>query len=127
MPIPNCMTRTSAKAPSRAPSRSRAEFLARAKAFQGKPLNWFDPKSVIACVVGTVNAPYRERLSAEELAEALRTGKVELPQVESFFLEMDLDAQRIFAAELGVPEGALRRTAENYAEYSNRDVPLLDS
>ena len=97
------------------------------RALQGKPLNWYDPKSVIACVVGTVNAPYRERLSAEELAEALRTGKVELPQVESFFLEMDLDAQRIFAAELGVPEGALRRTAENYAEYSNRDVPLLDS
>ena len=99
--------------------------MVRAKELQGKPLNWFEPKAVIACVVGTVNAPYRERLSAEELAEALRTGDVELPQVDSFFLEMDLDAQRIFAAELGVPEGALRQTAEAYAEYSNRDVPLL--
>ena len=98
--------------------------MAKARALQGKPLNRFGPKSVIACVVGTVNAPYRERLSAEELAEALRTSDVELPQVGSFFLEMDLDAQKIFAVELGVPEIALRRTAEAFAEYSNRDVPL---
>ena len=115
------MTRTSA----RPPSRSREEFLARAKELQGKPLNWFEPKAVVACVVGTVNAPYRERLSAEELAGALWSGDVEQPQVGSFFLEMDLNAQRIFAAELGVPERALHQTAEAYAEYSNRDVPLL--
>ena len=99
--------------------------MARAKDFQGKPLNWFEPKAVIACAVGMVNAPYRERLSAEELAEALRTGDVELPQVDSFFLEMDLDAQRIFAAELGVPESTLRQTSEAYAQYSSRVVPLL--
>ena len=101
--------------------------MAKAGALQGKPLNWFDPKSVIACVVGTVNAPYRERLSAEELAEALGPVTSNCPKVGSFFLEMDLDAQRIFAVELGVPEGALRRTAEAYAEHSNRDLPLLDS
>ena len=117
------MTRTSAKAP----SRSREQFLARAKALQGKPLNWYDPKSVIACVIATLNASCRERLSAEELAEALRTGNVELPQVESFFLVKDLDAQRIFVAELGVPESALHQAAEAYAEYSNRDVPMLES
>ena len=107
------------------PTRGREEFLARAKALQGKPLNWFEPKAVIACVVGTVNASCRERLSAEELAGALRSGDIELPQVDSFFLEIDLDAQNIFAAELGVPEDMLRRTAEAYAEYSCREVPLL--
>ena len=105
--------------------RSREDFLARARKFQGKPVNWFEPRAVIACVVGTVNAPYRKRLSAEELAEALRSGDIELPQVGGFFTEMDVDAQRIFAAELGVPESALRRTAEAYAEYSREDVPLL--
>lgn len=105
--------------------RSREEFLARVRELQGKPVNWFQPRAVIACVVGTVNAPYRERLSAEQLALALRNGDFELPQVGGFFTEMDVDAQRIFATELGVPESALRRTAEAYAEYSREDVPLL--
>ena len=105
--------------------RSREEFLARVRELQGKPVNWFEPKAVIACVVGTVNAPYRERLNAEQLAAALRSWDIELPQVGGFFTEMDVDAQRIFAAELGVPESALRLTAKAYAEYSREDVPLL--
>ena len=37
------------------PTGSRQEFLALAKVLQGRPLNWFEPKAVIACVVGTVN------------------------------------------------------------------------
>ncbi len=105
---------------------SREQYQARAKALQGKPINWFEPKAVIASVLGQVNAPYRDWLSAEELAHALRTGDFELPQVGGFFMEMDLDAQRIFAAELGVPEEALLRTARAYAEYSGRaDIPAL--
>ena len=59
------------------------------------------------------------------MAEALRTGDVELPQDGGFFMEMDLDAQRIFATELGGPEAALLSTAKAFAAYSRRDVPLL--
>ena len=65
-----------------------------------------EPKALISCTVGTVAAPCGERLSAGELAEALLTGDVGLRQVASFFLELDLDAQRNFAADLGVPKGA---------------------
>ncbi len=35
------------------------ERVARAEALQGKPVNWFEPKAVIACVLGQVNAPCR--------------------------------------------------------------------
>ena len=107
------------------PTGSREEFLARAKALQGRPLNWFEPKAVIACVVGTVNAPCHRRLSAGELSEAIRAGSVHLSQVDSFYTEIDVDAQRIFAAELCIPEEDLQQTARALAECSGEDVPLL--
>ncbi len=107
------------------PTGSREEFLARAKALQGKPLNWFEPKAVIACVVGTVNAPCHRRLSAGELSEAICAGNIHLSQVDSFYTEIDVDAQKIFAAELCIPEDVLRQTAKALAEYSCEDVPLL--
>ena len=109
------------------PSRSREEFLARVKALRGKPVNWLEPRAVIACVVSTVNAPRRNQIDAVALAAALRDGNVELPQVDSFFLETDVDAQRIFAAELGVPQEALLRAAEAYTALSGYDVPLLST
>ena len=107
------------------PTGSREEFLARAKELQGKPLNWFEPKAVIACVVGTVNAPCRQRLSAEELSEAICADSLHLSQVNSFYMEIDVDAQKIFAAEFGMPDDVLRRKAKDLADHSSEDVPLL--
>lgn len=104
---------------------SREEFLARAKALQGKPLNWLEPKAVIACVLGTVNAPRHRQLSAGELSEAICAGNINLSQVDSFYTEIDVDAQKIFAAELCIPEDVLRRTAQALAEHTREDVPLL--
>ena len=106
-------------------ARSREEFLARVRELQGKPVNWLDPRTVVVCVLTKVNAPCRRQLSAEELADALRAGNISLPQVDSFYIEMDVDAQLIFAAELGVPEDVLRRTAESLAELTGGDLPLL--
>ena len=72
-----------------------------------------------------MNAPRRNQIDAAALAEALRDGNVDLPHVDSFFMETDADAQTIFAAELGVPRDALLRAAEAYAALSGYDVPLL--
>ncbi len=119
--IVNPMERMTAKRP----RRSREEFHARAKELQGKPVNWFDPKTVVACVLSQVNAPCRRRLTAEELAVALRTGNIDLMQVESYFTELDVDAQRIFAAELDVPEHLLLRTATALSECIRLDLPIL--
>ena len=120
-PILGSMTHTSA----RPPSRSRDEFLARVKELQGKPVNWTDSRTVIVCVLTKVNAPCSRQLTADDLAEALRAGEINLSQVDSFFTEIDVEAQRIFAAELGVPEEALRRTAKALAKHIREDLPLL--
>ncbi len=109
------------------PRRSREEFHARARELQGKPVNWFDPKTVVACVLSQVNAPCRRRLTAEELAEALRTGNIDLMQVDSYFTELDVDAQRIFAAELGVPEHLLLRTATALSKINREKLPILEN
>ena len=44
-----------------------------AKALQGRPLNRFEPWTVIVCVPGTASAAWRDGMHAEELVEALRT------------------------------------------------------
>ncbi|MCY3880142.1 MAG: hypothetical protein OXF74_13305 [Rhodobacteraceae bacterium] len=89
--------------------------MARAKAFQGKRVNCFDPRTVIVCVLTKVNAPCRRQLNAEELAGEIMAGNTDLTQVDSFYTEIDADAQRIFAAELGIPEDVLLRTARELA------------
>ena len=106
-------------------SRSRVEFLARVKELQGKPVNWTDSRPVIVCVLTKVNAPCSRQLTASELAETLRAGKINLSQVDSFSTEIDVDAQRIFAAELGVSEKTLRRTAKALSRHIREDLPLL--
>ena len=107
------------------PTRSREEFLARVKELQGKPVNWDEPRTVVVCVLTKVNAPCHRQLNAEELAAALKAGNINLSQVDSFFTEIDVEAQLIFAAELGVPEDALRRSAEALARHTREDLPLL--
>ena len=101
------------------------ERVARAKAFQGKRLNWFEPRTVVVCVLTKVNAPCRRQLNAEELAGEIRAGNINLTQVDSFYTEIDVDAQRIFAAELGIPEDILLRTAKALAKRTHQDLPLL--
>ncbi len=107
------------------PTPNREEFLARVKELQGKPVNWREPRTVVVCVLTKVNAPCHRQLNAEELAEALRAGNINLSQVDSFYTEIDVEAQLIFAAELGVPKVALRRTAEALTRHTREDLPLL--
>ena len=101
------------------------ERVARAKAFQGKPVNWHEPRTVVVCVLTKVNAPCHRQLNAEELAGAIRSGDINLSQVDSFYTEVDVDAQKIFAAELDIPEEVLRRTAKALADHTREDLPLL--
>ena len=101
------------------------ERVARAKAFQGKPVNWLEPRTVVVCVLTKVNAPCHRQLNAEELAAAIRAGNINMSQVDSFYTEIDVDAQRIFAAELDIPEEVLRRTARVLADHTREDLPLL--
>ena len=101
------------------------ERVARAKAFQGKRVNWFEPRTVVVCVLTKVNAPCGQQLNAEGLAVEIRAGNINLSQVDSFYTEIDADAQRIFAAELGIPEDVLLRTARALAEHTGEELPLL--
>ena len=117
--------RVMAQVSRRPPARSREEFLARVREFQGKPVNWDDPKHVIPCLLSKVNAPCHRKLSGEELAEALCAGTMN-SQVDSFFTETDVDAQRIFAAEFGVPEDVLLRAARVLAAHTGQKLPLLE-
>ncbi len=82
---------------------------------------------MIACVVTTANVSWKDQVDADELASALRNSDIEMPQVGSSFIETDLDARRIFAAELGVPLDALLRSAKVCAAQWRCDVPLLST
>lgn len=87
-------------------------------------LNWFDPRTAVVCATSKVTAPSRRQLEAQELTDTLRDGKINLPRVDSFCTEVDVDAQRIFAVVLGTPEEDLCRTARDLAEHTSEKLPL---
>ena len=103
------------------------EFLTRIEALRGKPAKPLEPRTVIDRVVATVNVFWKDQVDAYAPASALRNGDIEMPQVGSSVIETDVDAQRIFAAEPGVPLNALLRSAKACAAQWRCDVPLLST
>ena len=93
------------------PENVHPEQVAREKAFQGKPVKWHKPRAVVLCVLTKVNAPCKRQINGEELAAEIRAGNISFTQVDSIYTEIDVVAQKIFAAELDIPEDALYRTA----------------
>ncbi len=92
----------------------------------GKPVNWTCPRTIVAMMAETVNTCWRERISVEELADAIRTKNIKLPQIDTFLTETDTTAQRIFAREFGISEEQLLETAEAFAVWAPYRVPLLE-
>ena len=81
--------------------------------------------SKIAVLLGTVNAPCRRRMNADELASALLNGDIRRAQVGSFFAEVSVEMQKLFAEQYGVPESVLRHAARAFADWSGEEVLLL--
>jgi len=73
----------------------------------------------------TVNAPYQNHLDAGELAAALIGGNIALGQVSSFFTEIEIDLQKAFAQEQGIPSEVLVQVADAFKNWSGQDVALV--
>lgn len=80
-------------------------------------------------VLTTVNAPYRRKLSARELANCLldeRAAEATPGHMSSFFGDVAPALQIDFAAEFGIAKGRLTASAKAFAAYSGESYPLAE-
>ena len=79
----------------------------------------------ISALITTVNVPFRTYMDEEGLAAALTAGAVKSGQVDSFFTEIKVEAQKEFAKHYNVSEDALIASAKKLAEWSGQQIDLL--
>ena len=83
--------------------------------------------ATIDIVLGTVNAPYAKRVSAQELAKCLRDEAAALAMpghMSSFLGEVDPALQEKFAGEFGISRAQLVAAARAFARYSGGTYPF---
>ena len=83
--------------------------------------------TTVDIVLGTVNAPYARRVSAQELAAGLRdeTAARAMPgHMSSFLGEVDPVLQEKFAGEFGISRAQLTAAARAFAAYSGGTYPF---
>ena len=79
----------------------------------------------ISALITTVNVPFRTYMDEVGLAAALIAGEVKTGQVESFYTEIKVEAQKEFAEHINVSEDALIASAKKLAEWSGQQIDLL--
>jgi hypothetical protein len=80
-----------------------------------------------ALVLGTVNAPYSEKLDALGLAHCLldhAAAKAKPGHMSSFFGEVKPALQTDFAHQFDITDAELAAAAKAFAEYSGQSYPL---
>ncbi len=80
-----------------------------------------------ALVLATVNAPYREALDPQDLANCLRdhaAAKVKPGHMSCFFGEVTPELQVAFAHLFGITHAELVAAAKAFARYSGESYPL---
>lgn len=82
-------------------------------------------KGQISALITTVNVPFRTYMDEEGLAAALTAGEVKSGQVDSFFTEIKVEAQKEFAKHYNVSENALIASAKKLAVWSGQQIDLL--
>ena len=85
--------------------------------------------NVPALVLTTVNVPYSEQLSAEELARCLmdhEKAKSMPGHISSFFGEVSRDLQLEFAKCFNITESQLVAAAKAFSSYSGQRYPLAE-
>ncbi|MBB4257850.1 MULTISPECIES: hypothetical protein [unclassified Bradyrhizobium] len=78
-------------------------------------------------VMATVNAPYRKRLSVQELVHCLldhSSAKAACGPMSSFFGDVHPDLQVAFAEMHGISHEQLVAAAKAFAEFSGQTYPL---
>ncbi|MDE1150436.1 MAG: hypothetical protein PW843_28140 [Azospirillaceae bacterium] len=84
-------------------------------------------RDVTVPVMTTVNAPYRAKLSARQLAEKIADTKSAdefVVQVYAFFSEVPPTLQAQFITAMGVDMTEARRVAKIFARLSGQQLPL---
>ena len=82
-----------------------------------------------ALVLATVNAPHRERLDSQGLANCLRdhaAAKSKPGHMSCFFGEVTPELQVAFASFFGITHAELASAAKAFALYSGESYPLAD-
>ncbi len=82
-----------------------------------------------ALVLATVNAPYREKLDAQTLADCLldpALAEIKPGHVWSFFGDVEPELQVEFAHEFGVTDAQLKAAAKAFAACSGASFPLAE-
>ncbi len=80
-----------------------------------------------ALVLTTVNAPYREKLDAQQLADCLldqTAAKAKPGHVSSFFGEVKPALQVSFAHQFNITDEQLAAAAKAFAMYTGESYPL---
>ncbi len=80
-----------------------------------------------ASVLTTVNAPYRKKLDAQDLAYCLthpEAAKAAPGHMSVFFGELAPQLQKAFARAFHISDAELATAARKFAEYSGESYPL---
>jgi hypothetical protein len=83
--------------------------------------------ATVDIVLGTVNAPYARRVSAQELATCLRdeaAARAVPGHMSSFLAEVEPSIQVEFASQFGISKAQLVAAAKAFAAYSGGTYPL---
>jgi hypothetical protein len=83
--------------------------------------------ATVEIVLGTVNAPYARRVSAQELAMGLRdeaAARAMPGHMSSFLGEVAPALQERFADEFGISKAQLTAAARAFAAYSGGTYPF---
>ena len=78
-------------------------------------------------VLATVNAPYSEKLDAQELAHCLldqAAAKAKPGHISSFFGEVEVALQTEFAHQFNITDEQLATAAKSFAAYAGQSYPL---
>jgi hypothetical protein len=80
-----------------------------------------------ALVLGTINAPYTQKIDAEALAKCLldpAAAKAMPGHMSSFFGEVEPELQIAFAHLFDITDAQLVSAAKAFAKYSGESYPL---
>lgn len=78
-------------------------------------------------VLATVNAPYSDKLDAQELAHCLLdppSARAACGHMSSFFGDVEPELQIAFAEMYGINRDQLVAAAKTFAEFSGQSYPL---
>lgn len=78
-------------------------------------------------ILTTVNAPYSQKLSAQQLAHCLvdaQAAKTLPGHMSSFFGDVSPDLQVAFAALFSISKASLVNAATAFSQYSGQSYPL---